>query len=274
MAGILRNRIVIRHNRARASRSQCAAVGGIDAQNGGLRAAFVITRIFPDGHEGGTQYHGRFDGNAFSFPQFHYPAFIGRSAGCLIIYQEQDFIFLAKHLLEQPASRAVCYLYINRRLIVVKDTVNILLIRTDYILFTQIAARTEDDHAFVCQSGNGGRGGNRLPAFENSAYRPFTRIGIAQIKAVHIPAPVAGIGDIDNAVQIFIHQRGGRKPALAALHFDFFNQTTTAVSQIIHIQRGFIFLAGNLFSRITGGEEGGVFAVLGFADLRRTDGVA
>ncbi|CNR03266.1 Uncharacterised protein [Neisseria gonorrhoeae] len=179
-------------------------------------------------------------------------------------------------MLEQPASRAVLYRYLNRPrpLIVVKDTVNILLILTDYILFTQIAARAEDNHAFVCQSGNGGRGGNRFCALENSAYSPLGRLVAAQIKAVHIAAPVAGIGDIDRAVQIFIHQRGGRKPALAALHFDFFNQTTTAVSQIIHIQRGFIFLAGNLFSRITGGEEGGVFAVLGFADLRRTDGVA
>ncbi|CNS32893.1 Uncharacterised protein [Neisseria gonorrhoeae] len=177
-------------------------------------------------------------------------------------------------MLEQPASRAVCYLYINRPLIVVKDTVNILLIRTDYILFTQIAARTEDDDAFVFQSGNGGRGGNRFCAFENSLCRPFIRIGIAQIKAVHIAAPVAGIGDIDRAVQLFIHQRGGRKPAFAAGCFDFFNQTTTAVSQIIHIQRGCIIAAANIFSRITGSEEGGVFAVLGFADLRRTDGVA
>ncbi|CNR89543.1 Uncharacterised protein [Neisseria gonorrhoeae] len=228
MAGILRNRIVIRHNRARASRSQCAAVGGIDAQNGGLRAAFVITRIATDGDKGGTQYHGRFDGNAFSFPQSHYPPFAVRSAGCLIIAQEQGVIFLRKRLLEQPASRAVLYRYLNRPrpLIVVKDTVNILFFRIEYIIFGQIAARTEDDDAFVCQSGNGGRGGNRLPAFENSAYRPFTRIGIAQIKAVHIPAPVAGIGDIDNAVQIFIHQRGGRKPAFAALHFDFCNRRT------------------------------------------------
>ncbi len=168
----------------------------------------------------------------------------------------------------------VFYLYTNIRLIVVKDTVNILFVRIEYVTFTQIAARTEDNDAFVCQSGNGGRGGNRPLAFENSAYRPFTRIGIAQIKAVHIPAPVAGIGDIDCAVQIFIHQRGGRKPALAAGCFDFFNQTTTAVFQIIHIQRGFIVVAVNVFSRITGGEEGGVFAVLGFADLRRTDGVA
>ncbi|CWS03341.1 Uncharacterised protein [Neisseria meningitidis] len=95
----------------------------------------------------------------------------------------------------------------------------------------------------------------------------------AQIKAVHFPAAIAGIGDIDRAVQIFIHQRGGRKPALAVLHFDFFNQRTVAF-QIIHIQRGFIIVAGNLFSRITGGEEGGVFAVVGFADLRRADGVA
>ncbi|CNO69998.1 Uncharacterised protein [Neisseria gonorrhoeae] len=241
-----------------------------------MRAAFVITRIATDGDKGGTQYHGRFDGNAFSFPQSHYPPFAVRSAGCLIIAQEQGVIFLRKRLLEQPASRAVLYRYLNRPrpLIVVKDTVNILLILTDYILFTQIAARAEDNHAFVCQSGNGGRGGNRFCALENSAYSPLGRLVAAQIKAVHIAAPVAGIGDIDRAVQIFIHQRGGRKPALAALHFDFFNQTTTAVSQIIHIQRGFIFLAGNLFSRITGGEEGGVFAVADFADLRRTDGVA
>ncbi|CNS32906.1 Uncharacterised protein [Neisseria gonorrhoeae] len=84
MAGILRNRIVIRHNRARASRSQCAAVGGIDAQNGGLRAAFVIIRIFPDGYEGGTQYHGRFDGNALSFLQLHYPPLTARSVGSLV----------------------------------------------------------------------------------------------------------------------------------------------------------------------------------------------
>ncbi|CNS20886.1 Uncharacterised protein [Neisseria gonorrhoeae] len=227
MAGILRNRIVIRHNRARASRSQCAAVGGIDAQNGGLRAAFVITRIAADGDKGGTQYHGRFDGNALSFLQFHYPAFAVRSAGCLIICQEQDFIFLAKHLLEQPASQTFgVYLYITRLRIVVEDTVNILFFRIEYILFTQIAARTEDDDAFVCQSGNGGRGGNRFCALENSAYRPFIRIGIAQIKAVHIAAPVAGIGDIDRAVQIFIHQRGGRKPAFAVLHFDFCNRRT------------------------------------------------
>ncbi|CNP81634.1 Uncharacterised protein [Neisseria gonorrhoeae] len=130
-------------------------------------------------------------------------------------------------MLEQPAPQnAAACIYIIRRLIVVKDTVNILFFRIEYIIFGQIAARTEDDDAFVCQSGNGGRGGNRLPAFENSAYRPFTRIGIAQIKAVHIPAPVAGIGDIDNAVQIFIHQRGGRKPAFAALHFDFCNRRT------------------------------------------------
>ncbi|CNS08574.1 Uncharacterised protein [Neisseria gonorrhoeae] len=228
MAGILRNRIVIRHNRARASRSQCAAVGGIDAQNGGLRATFVHARIAADGDKGGTQYHGRFDGNAFSFPQFHYPAFIGRSAGCLIIAQEQGVIFLRKRLLEQPASRAVLYRYLNRPrpLIVVKDTVNILLILTDYILFTQIAARTEDDHAFVCQSGNGGRGSNRFCAFENSAYSPLGRLVAAQIKAVHIPAPIAGIGDIDRAVQIFIHQRGGRKPAFAAGCFDFCNRRT------------------------------------------------
>ncbi|CNR82609.1 Uncharacterised protein [Neisseria gonorrhoeae] len=227
MAGILCDILIgFRHNRARASRSQCAAVGGIDAQNGGLRATFVIIRIFADGDKGGTQYHDRFDGNAPSFLQFHYPPFAVRSAGCLIIAQEQGVIFLRKVLLEQPACRAVLYLYINRRLIVVKDTVNILFVRIQYIIFGQIAARTEDDDAFVCQSGNGGRGGNRPLAFENSAYRPFTRIGIAQIKAVHIPAPVAGIGDIDCAVQIFIHQRGGRKPAFAVLHFDFCNQRT------------------------------------------------
>ncbi|CNS16611.1 Uncharacterised protein [Neisseria gonorrhoeae] len=227
MAGILCDILIgFRHNRARASRSQCAAVGGIDAQNGGLRATFVITRIAADGYEGGTQYHGRFDGNAPSFLQFHYPAFIGRSAGCLIIAQEQGVIFLRKVLLEQPAAHVVFYLYTNIRRIVVEDAVNILFVRIQYIIFGQIAARAEDDHAFVCQSGNGGRGSNRPLAFENSAYRPFIRIGIAQIKAVHIAAPVAGIGDIDNAVQIFIHQRGGRKPAFAVLHFDFCNRRT------------------------------------------------
>ncbi|CWR14586.1 Uncharacterised protein [Neisseria meningitidis] len=100
------------------------------------------------------------------------------------------------------------------------------------------------------------------------------RILTAQIKAVHTAAAIAGIGDIDRAVQIFIHQRGGRKPALAAGYFDFSNQRTVVVFQIIHIQRGCILAAVNLFSRITGGEESGVFAVVGFADLRRADGVA
>ncbi|CWR85691.1 Uncharacterised protein [Neisseria meningitidis] len=147
--------------------------------------------------------------------------------------------------------------------------------RTEYIILTQITARAEDDHAFVFQLGNGGRGSNRFVAFKNGACRPLFRILTAQIKAVHIPAAIAGIGDIDRAVQIFIHQRGGRKPALATGYFDFFNQIIRTVSfQIIHIQRGFIVAAGNFFSRITGGEEGGVFAVVGFADLRRADGVA
>ncbi|CWN65578.1 Uncharacterised protein [Neisseria meningitidis] len=178
-------------------------------------------------------------------------------------------------LLEQPASQTFkVYLYITRRLrIVVEDTVNILFVHFINIILTQIAARAEDDHAFVFQLGNGGRGSNRLRALENSAYSPAGRIVAAQIKAVHIPAAIAGIGDIDRAVQIFIHQRGGRKPALAVLHFDFCNQRTAAF-QIIHIQRGFILAVVNVFSRITGGEEGGVFAVVGFADLRRADGVA
>ncbi|CFB01416.1 Uncharacterised protein [Neisseria meningitidis] len=179
-------------------------------------------------------------------------------------------------LLEQPASQTFkVYLYITRRLrIVVKDTVNILFVLFINIFLTQIAARAEDNHAFVFQLGNGGRGSNRFVAFKNSAYRPFGRVVAAQIKAVHFPAAIAGIGDIDRAVQIFIHQRGGRKPALAVLHFDFCNRRTVVVFQIIHIQRGFILAVVNVFSRITGGEEGGVFAVVGFADLRRTDGVA
>ncbi|CWO30208.1 Uncharacterised protein [Neisseria meningitidis] len=171
-------------------------------------------------------------------------------------------------LLEQPASRTGEVYSTRRRCIVVEDTVNILFVHFVHILLTQIAARAEDNHAFVFQLGNSRRGSNRFVAAENGAYRP-----VFQIKAVHIPAAIAGIGDIDNAVQIFIHQRGGRKPALAVLHFDFFNQIAV-VFQIIHIQRGFIVAAGNFFSRITGGEEGGVFAVVGFTDLRRADGVA
>ncbi|CNS25252.1 Uncharacterised protein [Neisseria gonorrhoeae] len=130
-------------------------------------------------------------------------------------------------MLEQPAPQnAAACIYIIRRLIVVEDAVNILFVRIQYIIFGQIAARTEDDDAFVFQSGNGGRGSNRFCALENSAYSPFVRVVVAQIKAVHIPAPIAGIGDIDRAVQIFIHQRGGRKPALAVLHFDFCNRRT------------------------------------------------
>ncbi|CWM74830.1 Uncharacterised protein [Neisseria meningitidis] len=174
-------------------------------------------------------------------------------------------------MLEQPVAlpvfRHTCVC------VIVKNTVNMLFIRTEYILLTQITARAEDNHAFVFQLGNGGRGSNRFCAFKNGAYRPLIRILTAQIKAVHFPAAIAGIGDIDRAVQIFIHQRGGRKPALAAGYIDFFNQRTAAF-QIIHIQRGFILAAGNFFSRITGGEEGGVFVVVGFADLRRADGVA
>ncbi|CWR73461.1 Uncharacterised protein [Neisseria meningitidis] len=177
-------------------------------------------------------------------------------------------------LLEQPASRTGEVYSTRRRCIVVEDTVNILFVHFVHIILTQIAARAEDDHAFVFQLGNGGRGSNRLRALENSAYSPAGRIVAAQIKAVHIPAAIAGIGDIDRAVQIFIHQRGGRKPALAVLHFDFCNRRTVVVFQIIHIQRGFIVCVVNLFSRITGGEEGGVFAVVGFTDLRRADGVA
>ncbi|CWR49787.1 Uncharacterised protein [Neisseria meningitidis] len=176
-------------------------------------------------------------------------------------------------MLKQPASRTAEVYRTRRRRIVVEDTVNILFVRIINILLTQITARAEDNHAFVFQLGNGGCGSNRFVAAENGAYRPLIRILTAQIKAVHIPAAIAGIGDIDNAVQIFIHQRGGRKPALAVLHFDFFNQIAV-VFQIIHIQRGLIFCAVNFFSRITGGEEGGVFAVVGFADLRRADGVA
>ncbi|CWO17383.1 Uncharacterised protein [Neisseria meningitidis] len=176
-------------------------------------------------------------------------------------------------MLEQPASRTAEVYRTRRRRIVVKDTVNILFVRFINIILTQIAARAEDNHAFVFQLGNGGRGSNRFVAAENSAYSPAGRIVAAQIKAVHIPAAIAGIGDIDNAVQIFIHQRGGRKPALAAGYIDFFNQRTAAF-QIIHIQRGFILLVVNGFSRITGGEESGVFAVVGFADLRCADGVA
>ncbi|CWN37446.1 Uncharacterised protein [Neisseria meningitidis] len=176
-------------------------------------------------------------------------------------------------MLEQPfALSFFCHI---RACVIVKNTVNRLYILFINIILTQITARTEDNHAFVFQFGNGGRGGNRLirRAFKNSTYRPFGRIVVAQIKAVHIPAAIAGIGDIDRAVQIFIHQRGGRKPALAAGYIDFFNQRTAAF-QIIHIQRGFIVAAGNVFSRITGGEESGVFAVVGFADLRCADGVA
>ncbi|CWN72887.1 Uncharacterised protein [Neisseria meningitidis] len=88
MAGILRDsRIVGRHNRARAFLGQLAAVGGIDAQNGGFRAAAVVF-IFADGYKGGTQYHGRFDGNALSVLQFHYPPFAARAVGSLVIGQE------------------------------------------------------------------------------------------------------------------------------------------------------------------------------------------
>ncbi|CWO52464.1 Uncharacterised protein [Neisseria meningitidis] len=176
-------------------------------------------------------------------------------------------------MLEQPASRTAEVYRTRRRRIVVEDTVNMLFIRIINIILTQIAARAEDNHAFVFQLGNGGRGSNRFCAFKNRAYSPLIRTLTAQIKAVHIPAAIAGIGDIDRAVQIFIHQRGGRKPALAAGYIDFFNQRTAAF-QIIHIQRGFIVAAGNVFSRITGGEESGVFAVVGFADLRCADGVA
>ncbi|CWN15318.1 Uncharacterised protein [Neisseria meningitidis] len=176
-------------------------------------------------------------------------------------------------LLEQPASRTGEVYSTRRRCIVVEDTVNILFVHFVHILLTQIAARAEDNHAFVFQFGNGGRGSNRFCAFKNRAYSPLIRTLTAQIKAVHFPAAIAGIGDIDRAVQIFIHQRGGRKPALAAGYIDFFNQRTAAF-QIIHIQRGFIVCAVNGFSRITGGEESGVFAVVGFADLRRADGVA
>ncbi|CWO33154.1 Uncharacterised protein [Neisseria meningitidis] len=174
-------------------------------------------------------------------------------------------------MLEQPVALPV--LRRTRVCVIVKNTVNMLFIRTEYILLTQITARAEDNHAFVFQLGNGGRGSNRFVAAENGAYRPLIRILTAQIKAVHIPAAIAGIGDIDHAVQIFIHQRGGRKPALAVGYFDFFNQRAAAF-QIIYIQRGLIFCAVNVFSRITRGEEGGVFAVVGFADLRRADGVA
>ncbi|CWN29094.1 Uncharacterised protein [Neisseria meningitidis] len=86
MTGILRDsRIVGRHNRARAFLGQLAAVGGIDAQNGGFRAAFVITRIFMDGYKGGTQYHGRFDGNALSGFQFHYPALVARAVRPFVV---------------------------------------------------------------------------------------------------------------------------------------------------------------------------------------------
>ncbi|CWM60592.1 Uncharacterised protein [Neisseria meningitidis] len=89
MAGILRDSLILgRHNRARAFLGQLAAVGGIDTQNGGFRAAFVRTRIFMDGYKGGTQYHGRFDGNALSALQFHYPPFAARSVGSLVIGQE------------------------------------------------------------------------------------------------------------------------------------------------------------------------------------------
>ncbi|CWU59050.1 Uncharacterised protein [Neisseria meningitidis] len=175
-------------------------------------------------------------------------------------------------MLEQPFAQPV--LRKTRVCVIVKNTVNRLYIIIINIFLTQITARAEDNHAFVFQLGNGGRGSNRLRALENSAYSPAGRIVAAQIKAVHIPAAIAGIGDIDRAVQIFIHQRGGRKPALAVGYFDFCNRRTVVVFQIIHIQRGFILAAGNFFSRITGGEESGVFAVVGFADLRRADGVA
>ncbi|CWN42055.1 Uncharacterised protein [Neisseria meningitidis] len=176
-------------------------------------------------------------------------------------------------MLEQPASQTAEVYTTRRRRIVVEDTVNILFARTEYIILTQITARAEDNHAFVFQLGNGGRGSNRFVAFKNGACRPLFRILTAQIKAVHTAAAIAGIGDIDRAVQIFIHQRGGRKPALAVGYFDFFNQRAAAF-QIIYIQRGCIVVAVNVFSRITGGEEGGVFVVVGFADLRRADGVA
>ncbi|CWT43163.1 Uncharacterised protein [Neisseria meningitidis] len=175
-------------------------------------------------------------------------------------------------MLEQPVAlpvfRHTCVC------VIVKNTVNVLDFLAIHIILTQIAARAEDDHAFVFQLGNGGRGSNRFCAFKNRAYSPLIRTLTAQIKAVHFPAAIAGIGDIDRAVQIFIHQRGGRKPALAAGYFDFSNQRTVVAFQIIHIQRGFIVAAGNVFSRITRGEEGGVFVVVGFADLRRADGVA
>ncbi|CWR94545.1 Uncharacterised protein [Neisseria meningitidis] len=177
-------------------------------------------------------------------------------------------------MLEQPASRTAEVYRTRRRRIVVEDTVNILFVRIVHIILTQITARAEDNHAFVFQLGNGGRGSNRFCAFKNRAYSPLIRTLTAQIKAVHFPAAIAGIGDIDRAVQIFIHQRGGRKPALAVGYFDFSNQRTVVAFQIIHIQRGFILAVVNVFSRITGGEEGGVFAVVGFADLRRADGVA
>ncbi|CWO33179.1 Uncharacterised protein [Neisseria meningitidis] len=85
MAGILRDsRIGFWHNRARAFLRQLAAVGGIDAQNGGFRAAAVVF-IFADGYKGGTQYHGRFDGNALSGFQFHYPALIARAVRPFVV---------------------------------------------------------------------------------------------------------------------------------------------------------------------------------------------
>ncbi|CWN37412.1 Uncharacterised protein [Neisseria meningitidis] len=88
MTGILRDsRIGFRHNRARAFLGQLAAVGSIDAQNGGFRAAAAVV-IFADGYKGGTQYHGRFDGNALSGFQFHYPALVARAVGSLVIGQE------------------------------------------------------------------------------------------------------------------------------------------------------------------------------------------
>ncbi|CWO51192.1 Uncharacterised protein [Neisseria meningitidis] len=177
-------------------------------------------------------------------------------------------------MLKQPASRTAEVYSTRRRRIVVEDTVNILFFHIVHILLTQITARAEDNHAFVFQLGNGGRGSNRFVAFKNGACRPLFRILTAQIKAVHTAAAIAGIGDIDCAVQIFIHQRGGRKPALAVGYVDCCNRRTVVAFQIIHIQRGFIVAAGNFFSRITGGEEGGVFVVVGFADLRRADGVA
>ncbi|CWM74801.1 Uncharacterised protein [Neisseria meningitidis] len=85
MTGILRDILIgVRHNRARAFLGQLAAVGGIDTQNGGFRAAAAVV-IFADGYKGGTQYHGRFDGNALSFLQLHYPALVARAVRPFVV---------------------------------------------------------------------------------------------------------------------------------------------------------------------------------------------